>query len=117
MIPPGSDDRRANLREAFPGAVCDSGEKDELAEVAGVPLRDLDDDQLDIVALRLVTESDDEPVLTRIGRIVDEVWNAEVAAERAVERERESRTGIYLVPPPEVDPQTTREPETQVPPG
>jgi hypothetical protein len=43
-----------------------------LADVAGVPLAGLDDDQLDIVALRLVVEADDQPV-THIGRIVDEV--------------------------------------------
>ncbi len=82
-----------------------------LAEVAGVPLRGLDDDQLDIVALRLVAEPGEEPVLTRMGRIVDEVRHAEVAAAQRVERERaarrrlieshdaeEARTGLFLVP-------------------
>ena len=44
-----------------------------LADVAGVPLVGLDDDQLDIVALRLVVECDDQRVLTRIGHIVDQV--------------------------------------------
>lgn len=44
-----------------------------LAQVAGIPLVGLDDDQLDIVALRLVVESDDQPELTSIVRIVDEV--------------------------------------------
>ncbi len=88
-----------------------------LAEVAGVPLAGLDDDQLDIVALRLVVESDDEPVLTRMGRIVDEVLRAEEDEYLRLERERQARlkligsrtpedarTGIYLVPRrPEVD--------------
>jgi hypothetical protein len=82
-----------------------------LAEVAGVPLGGLDGDQLDIVALRLVTEPDDEHVLTRIGRIVDEVRHAEVATEQRLQRERlarrklieshdaeEARTGLFLVP-------------------
>lgn len=82
-----------------------------LAKVAGVPLGGLDDDQLDIVALRLVVEGDDQGVLTRIGHIVDEVRHAEVAADQRVERERvarrrlieshdadEARTGLFLVP-------------------
>jgi hypothetical protein len=91
-----------------------------LAQVAGIPLAGLDDDQLDIVALRLVIEPGDQPVLTRIGRIVGEVRYAEVAAGQRVERERaarrklirshtaeDARTGIYLVPRrPEVDPLT-----------
>jgi hypothetical protein len=102
-----------------------------LADVAGVPLQDLDDDQLDIVALRLVAESADEPVLTRIGRIVDEVRHAEVAAAQRVERERaarmkliethtaqDARTSIYLVPRrPEVDPPTVSGQGTRVPPA
>ncbi len=47
-----------------------------LAEVAGIPLAGLDDDQLDIVALRLVVEADDAAVLTHFGPIVDEVRQA-----------------------------------------
>ncbi len=44
-----------------------------LAEVAGLALSGLDDDQLDIVALRLVVEADDAAVLTHFGPIADEV--------------------------------------------
>ena len=82
-----------------------------LAQVAGVPLRGLDDEQLDIVALRLVIECDDQPVLGCIGRIVDEVRQAEGVAERRLDEEREARqrlidshtaddarTGVHPVP-------------------
>ena len=100
-----------------------------LAEVAGVPLAGLDDDQLDIVALRLVVESDDEPVLTRMGRIVDEVLQAEEDEHLRLEFERQARlklivshtpedarTGIYLVPRrPEVDPPAAPERPTRIP--
>jgi hypothetical protein len=89
-----------------------------LAELAGVPLGGFDDDQIDIVALRLVLDPGDEPTFTQIGRIADEVQHAEVAADQRVERERaarlrliashtaeDARTGIYLVPRrPEVEP-------------
>jgi hypothetical protein len=100
-----------------------------LAEVARVPLAGMDDDQLDIVALRLVVETDDQPVLTSIERIVDELRHAEMAAEQRVEREREARlkligshtaedarTGIHLVPRrPEVDPPAAPERATGIP--
>ena len=62
-----------------------------LAQVAGVPLRGLDDDQLDIVALRLVIESKDQPVLTCIGRIVDEVRQANGGADLKPPGERGAR--------------------------
>jgi hypothetical protein len=48
-----------------------------LAEFAGIGLGGLDDDQLDIIALRLVAECGDEPSLTSFGPIVDEVRRAE----------------------------------------
>jgi hypothetical protein len=94
-----------------------------LAEVAGIPLAGLDDDQLDIVALRLVVEPDDHAVLTRIGRIVNEVRQADDVADERIERERtarvklieshaaeDARTGVYLVPRrPEIDPPTAPE--------
>ena len=51
-----------------------------LAEFAGVGLDGLDDDQLDIIALRLVAECGDEPELTSFGPIVDEVRRAEGVA-------------------------------------
>ena len=51
-----------------------------LAEFAGVGLGGLDDDQLDIIALRLVAECGDEPSLTSFGPIVDEVRRAEGGA-------------------------------------
>lgn len=82
-----------------------------LAEVAGVPLGGLDDDQIDIVALRLVVECDDQRVLTGIGHIVDEVRLSENTADQRAEQERlarqelieshdaeEARTGLFLVP-------------------
>jgi hypothetical protein len=82
-----------------------------LAQVAGVPLRGLDDEQLDIVALRLVIECDDQPVLSCIRRIVDEVRQAKEVAERCLADEREARqrlieshtaedarTGVHPVP-------------------
>jgi hypothetical protein len=82
-----------------------------LAEVAGIPLGGLDDDQLDIVALRLVVECDDERVLNRIGHIVDQVRLSENSAERRAERRwlarrelvgshdaEEARTELFLVP-------------------
>jgi hypothetical protein len=62
-----------------------------LAEVAGVPLGGLDDDQLDIVALRLVVECDDRRVLNRIGHIVDEVRLSENIADQRADRERLNR--------------------------
>ncbi len=81
-----------------------------LAEVAGVPLGGLDDDELD-VALRLVVECDDQRVLIRIGHIVEQVRLSESTADQRVERERlarqalieahdaeEARTGLFLVP-------------------
>jgi hypothetical protein len=52
-----------------------------LAEFAGVGLGGPDDDQLDIIALRLVTECGDEPSLTSFGPIVDEVRRAEGVAD------------------------------------
>ncbi len=52
-----------------------------LAEFAGVGLTGLDDDQLDIIALRLVAECGDEPSLTSFGPIVDEVRRAEGVAD------------------------------------
>ena len=52
-----------------------------LAEFAGVGLDGLDDDQLDIIALRLVAECGDEPSLTSFGPIVDEVRRAEGVAD------------------------------------
>jgi hypothetical protein len=52
-----------------------------LAEFAGVGLGGLDDDQLDIIALRLVAEGGDEPSLTSFGPIVDEVRRAEGVAD------------------------------------
>ena len=52
-----------------------------LAEFAGVGLGGPDDDQLDIIALRLVTECGDEPSLTSFGPIVDEVQRAEGVAD------------------------------------
>jgi hypothetical protein len=52
-----------------------------LAEFAGVGLGGPDDDQLDIIASRLVTECGDEPSLTSFGPIVDEVRRAEGVAD------------------------------------
>lgn len=52
-----------------------------LAEFAGVGLGGLDDDQLDIIALRLVAECGDEPPLTIFGPIVDQVRRAERVAD------------------------------------
>ena len=52
-----------------------------LAEFAGVGLGGLDDDQLDIIALRLVAECGDTPSLTSFGPIVDEVRRAEGVAD------------------------------------
>ncbi len=52
-----------------------------LAEFAGIGLGGLDDDQLDIIALRLVAECGDEPSLTSFGPIVDEVRRAEGVAD------------------------------------
>ena len=52
-----------------------------LAEFAGVGLGGLDDDQLDIIALRLVAECGDVPPLTSFGPIVDEVRRAEGVAD------------------------------------
>ena len=52
-----------------------------LAEFAGVGLGGLDDDQLDIIALRLVAECGDEPTLTSFGPIVDEVRRADGVAD------------------------------------
>jgi hypothetical protein len=52
-----------------------------LAEFAGVGLGGLDDDQLDIIALRLVAEGGDEPSLTSFGPIVDDVRRAEGVAD------------------------------------
>jgi len=52
-----------------------------LAEFAGVGLGGLDDDQLDIIALRLVAECGDEPSLVSFGPIVDEVRRAEGVAD------------------------------------
>jgi hypothetical protein len=63
-----------------------------LAEVAGVTLAGLDDDQLDIVALRLVVESGDQPNLIRIGRIVDEVRHAEEAVDQGADLENAVRS-------------------------
>jgi hypothetical protein len=51
-----------------------------LAEFAGIALGGLDDDQLDIIALRLVAECGDEPSLASFGPIVDEVRRAEGVA-------------------------------------
>jgi hypothetical protein len=99
-----------------------------LAEVASVPLRGFDDDQLDIVVLRLVAEPDDEPVLTRIGHIIDQVRHAEGVVDERIERERVARqklieshdaeetpAGLFLVPrrpellhPPQAGARTTR---------
>ena len=84
--------------EALPGRLYACGERMTasigksltlLAQVAGVPLRGLDDEQLDIVALRLVIGCDDQPVFTCIGRIVDEVRQADGVAERRIEAERQ----------------------------
>ena len=52
-----------------------------LADFAGVGLGGLDNDQLDIIALRLVAECGDEPSLTSFGPIVDEVRRAEGVAD------------------------------------
>ena len=52
-----------------------------LAAFAGVGLGGLDDDQLDIIALRLVAECGDEPSLTSFGPIVDDVRHAEGVAD------------------------------------
>ena len=52
-----------------------------LAKFAGVGLGGLNDDQLDIIALRLVAECGDEPSLTSFGPIVDEVRRAEGVAD------------------------------------
>ena len=50
-----------------------------LAEHAGVPLIDLDDDQLDLIAQRVITECGPEPTFTCIGEIVDAVrWSLKV---------------------------------------
>lgn len=101
-----------------------------LAEVAGVPLGGLDDDQLDIVALRLVVECDDQHVLTLIGPIVEEVRNSDGDADQTVEREREARqtligshdagearTGLFLVPrrPELMHPSQAQAPATRGP--
>ena len=51
-----------------------------MAEFTGVGLGGLDDDLLDIIALRLVAECGDEPSLTSFGPIVDEVRRAEGVA-------------------------------------
>jgi hypothetical protein len=52
-----------------------------LAEFAGIGLGGLDDDQLDIIALRLVAECGEESSLTSFGPIVDEVRRAEGIAD------------------------------------
>ena len=52
-----------------------------LAEFTGVGLGGLDDEQLDIIALRLVAECGDEPSLSSLGPIVDEVRRAEGVAD------------------------------------
>lgn len=50
-----------------------------LADLAGVPVSDLSDDDLDIIALRLVAECGSEPSFMDIGRIVDSVrWSLRV---------------------------------------
>ena len=42
----------------------------------GVPVQDLDDDQLDAIAIRLVVECGDDPTPLCMGRIVDSVrWS------------------------------------------
>ena len=80
-----------------------------LAQVAGVPLDGLDEEQLDIVALRLVAECADKGVLTCIERIVDEVRHPEVAAEQRRVRDarlqlidahtaEDARIGVFPVP-------------------
>jgi hypothetical protein len=80
-----------------------------LAQVAGVPLDGLGEEQLDIVALRLVAECADKGVLTCIERIVDEVRYPDVATERRHERNarlhlieshtaEDARVGVYPVP-------------------
>ena len=51
-----------------------------MAEFAGVGLGGLDDDLLDIIALRLVAECGDEPSLTSFAPIVEEVRRAEGVA-------------------------------------
>jgi hypothetical protein len=52
-----------------------------LARFAGIGLGGLNDDQLDILALRLVAESGDEPSLSSFGPIVNEVRRAEGIAD------------------------------------
>ena len=52
-----------------------------LARFAGIGIGGLNDDQLDILALRLVAESGDEPSLSSFGPIVNEVRRAEGIAD------------------------------------
>jgi len=65
--------------EGAPASIAES--LTVLAEFAGVGLGGLDDDQLDIIALRLVAEGGDEPTLNSFGPIVDEVRRAEGVAD------------------------------------
>jgi hypothetical protein len=67
-----------------------------LADVAGVRIRGLDEHQLDIVALRLVAEFGDEPVLSSIGRIVDEVRQSEGVAGCPVAHDGTARLQLVV---------------------
>ena len=79
-----------------------------LAHARGDPRDGLNDDEINIIALRLIIECD-PPVLDGIGRIVEQVRQAE--GDRRPEREREARrkvidahtaddarTGVHPVP-------------------
>ena len=71
-----------DLGEGAPASIAES--LTVLADFAGVGLGGLDEDLLDIIALRWVAECGDELSLASFGPIVDEVRHAEAAADTSV---------------------------------